>query len=263
MADLSIIVLSKTPAYVARLSEALQPQLDALEMDVEKFLVNNANDMNLTAAALKAGWMVVEPGYNTSFSIGNNMAANAATGLDLLLLNDDLVPSENFLNEMILTEDRAQSEVVGALLLNGDGTVNHAGTMVAPDGRTDHIGRGQAAAGWGGCCSEFCCVVPAATFAAVRIRRDLWKQLGGLDQAYYYGWEDTDFCIRAMQARARLQVNHLAVATHDECGTRPRGGAHDQSNYTLFVQRWTAALPGILQDYERRHEGSGQLIGIY
>ena len=261
MIDLSIIVLSKTPSYFDRLHEALQPQIDALELDVEKLFVNNTRSMDFTASALRAGWMVIEPGYNTSYSVGNNMAARAASGHDLLLLNDDLIPHENFLHEMTLQGQLAT--VLGALLLNDDKTVNHAGTMMAPDGRTDHIDRGGSAAEWGECCAEHCCIAPAVTFAAVRIRKGFWDQLEGLDEQYYYGWEDTDFCIRAMQAHGLIQVNHRAVATHGECGTRPRGGSHDASNYNLFIQRWTAALPGILKDYQNWNESSGQLIGYY
>ena len=257
----TIITLSKTPELWARLDLALAPQVDVLAslgIEIERILVNNTRDLDFTAAALRSGWMVVEPGYNTSYSIGHNMAVRASAGSRLLLLNDDLIPRPDFLYQML----QPGAEVVGALLLNNDGTVNHAGTMMAPDGRTDHIGRGSPAEDWQGCCHGGYCMAPAATFAAVRISKALWDTVGGLDEQYYYGWEDTDFCIRAMQAKARIQINHRAVATHNECGTRPRGGMHYTTNYNLFTKRWTAALPGILADYKDR-AGSSKLLGMY
>jgi len=254
MSALSIITLSRNPCHMTRLLDRLDRQTDPPPYDA--ILVNNDHrSVGLTVDTLRRGWLVIEPGYNTSFSVGNNMAARAVEGEWLLLLNDDLVLHDSrFL--ATLWQAREKAEILGALLLHADGTVNHAGTTVSTGrgaalGRTDHIGRGAPALGF----YQRSCYVPSVTFAAALIKRDLWDRLGGLDERYYYGWEDTDFCLRALREGARIWCERGAVATHDECGTRPRGGRHDAQNASTFISTWQAILPDLLDGYARRMLG--------
>lgn len=245
MPDLSIITLSRNLAYFTRLTGALGKQWP--RMATQCILVNNANSMALTAEALRCGWVVVEPGYNTTFAEGNNMAAKAVDGHWLLLLNDDVIPTTEFLDK--LWAHRLEANVVGALLLHQDGTVNHAGTRVGLRGQTDHMGRGEAREDWE---DSYAASVPAVTFAAALVNANLYQELGGLDERYHYGWEDTDFCLRAMRAGATIRCARDAVATHDECGTRPRGGTADMDNMRLFLQTWQPDIPKLLMEYRRR-----------
>ena len=248
MPDVSLLTLSRNLAHFERMADALGP--DPAGLVTERILVNNGNRPDLTAAGLKRGWMVVEPGYNTSFSAGNNLAAQVAGAPALLLLNDDLRPAPGFLLEMAGRETDA--DVLGCMLLHSDGTVNHAGTgfKFGPQAGliTDHIGRhahplaltpGDVA-------------VQAVTFAAVLIQRKLWDELDGLDERYFYGWEDTDFCMRAQRAGAVIRCRRSAVAMHDECGTRPRGALSDQTNAQVFAQTWLDGMPEMLKGYAKR-----------
>lgn len=247
MPDISIIVLSKTPSHFHELHESLLQQVDD-SMVGERILVNNANDMLLTAQALKRGWMVIEPGYNTSFSAGNNLAAKAAMcGHGFLLLNDDLKLRDDFLHQ--LWKQAGTADVLGAMLLHSDGTVNHAGTGMRRDLTVvDHIGRHAEAASFRGTCPR----TPSVTFAAALVARSCWHSLGGLDERYYYGWEDTDFCLRALAKGFTIRCCRDAVAVHDECGTRPRGSEQDRTNARLFRDTWTSQAAGLLDSYVRR-----------
>jgi GT2 family glycosyltransferase len=114
---------------------------------------------------------------------------------------------------------------------------------------TDHLGRGQARKDWESKEAAYC---DAVTFAAALIKRDTWDFLGGLDEAYRYGWEDTDFCMRVLEAGGAIKCARDAVALHDECGTRPRGGQNDSTNYQLFTSRWEAKIPALLTAYHQR-----------
>lgn len=247
MPDVSLITLSRNMAYFQRLAEALGPDPDGLR--TERVLVNNSNHPALTAAGLRAGWLVVEPGYNTSFSAGNNLGARVTKAPELLLLNDDMIPAKDFLLNMVGRVTDA--DVLGCMLVHSNMTVNHAGTgfKKIPAGlASDHLGRGRPLA-------EFAptdVLVPAVTFAAVRIRRALWDQLDGLDERYHYGFEDTDFCMRAIQAGARIRCRRFAVAVHDECGTRPRGSQDDYGNADMFQSTWLKLLPELLAGYAKR-----------
>lgn len=244
--ELAILTLSRNLGYLTRLMEALQEQV-APPLPFVHVVVNNANSMALTAAAVKRRAWVLEPGYNTTFSAGNNMAAQAVPeAKHYLLLNDDAIPEPLFLSA--LWARRHDAEVVGALLLNADGTVNHAGTSISAL-VTDHIGRGRMRAEFEGVKPVH---VPAATFAAALISGNFWRHVGGLCELYRYGWEDTDFCMQALEQGATVMVARDAVAVHDECGTRPRGGDADCANYDTFNQRWRDKIPALLAGYKER-----------
>lgn len=246
MPDLDILTLSKNERHFEKLAADLNSQ-SAPCPSFERVLVNNSGHPGMTAAAMQAGWIVVEPGYNTSFSAGNNMAAKVGRAPWLLLLNDDIRPTMSFLQQLWRQRDTA--DIIGSLLLHTDGTVNHAGTSIGMRGaRTDHIGRHQPAGQYVGTCP----LVPAVTFAAVMIERDLWERLGGLDERYYYGWEDTDFCLRAIRDGTTIRCCRDAVAIHDECGTRPRGSRQDQLNARVFVDTWRDIIPDLLASYAQR-----------
>jgi GT2 family glycosyltransferase len=249
MAELMIITLSRNQAYFEQLDDCLAAQVSAPSS--RRFLINNSNDPRLTASALKRGWLVVEPGYNTSFSTGNNLAAKALDAYGdgarhLLLLNDDIRCEPPFLYE--LWRQRETADILGALLLHTDRTVNHAGSYVYEGGAIDHIGRGLDPEQYRGRCY----LVPAVTFAAALIYRGLWEKLGGLDERYYYGWEDADFCMRTLQAGGTIRCNGDAVAVHDECGTRSRTSPNNVTNYNLFLSAWQRQLPELLADYRHR-----------
>lgn len=246
MRDVAAITLSRTLGHFRRLLEHLPEGLRGV-------LVNNAGHPLLTSAAQRAGWAALEPGRNTSFSEGNNLGATAlGKWLDpswLLLLNDDLRPERDMLEEMV--RHRRKADMLGALLLHSDGTVNHAGMHVWDDGTTDHLGRHDSREKWE---KDAAPSVPGVTFAAVLVRASLWRQLGGLDIRYRYGWEDTDFCLRALQAGATVRCARAAVAVHDECGTRPRGGVQDAANYQTFIGTWGGRIAPLLRNYQKRHK---------
>lgn len=247
MLDLGIITLSRTPEYVGRLLERMPKAMGALGVEARHVVVNNANSPALTARAIRNRALALEPGCNTSFSEGNNMAAKVlADARWLLLLNDDLVPEPEFVQR--LYDRREGCDVLGALLLNGDGMVNHAGTIVRPR-LTDHLGRGEPRERWEHSGTAHCAAV---TFAAALVRHSTWDELGGLDERYVYGWEDTDYCMRVLEAGGTIKCARDAVAVHDECGTRPRGSARDNANYQLFTKRWEQRTIQLLKDYQRR-----------
>lgn len=250
MRELAILTLSRNEDHVRRLTAALEEQVTVPHGLVGRVLVNNANSVELTKAGLDGGWAVLEPGCNTSYSAGNNLAAKAAKEAfdptHYLLLNDDAIPEPEFLARLWAQRDRA--DIVGALLMQDVGEVNHAGVFFG-EHHADHIGRGQPRARWFSHAAPVC---DAVTFAAVLIRRPVWHQMGGLDERYYYGFEDTDLCLRVMQAGGVIRCARGAVAFHGECGTRARHGRYDVTNARTFWACWKDKLQPMLAQYRER-----------
>jgi N-acetylglucosaminyl-diphospho-decaprenol L-rhamnosyltransferase len=58
-------------------------------------------------------------------------------------------------------------------------------------------------------------VVEQPAGALLMVRRDVWEQLGGLDEAFFPAWfEDVDFCRRMADAGLRIAYVPAAVARH-------------------------------------------------
>lgn len=232
---LAILTLSRNADYLCRLTSALDAQVVA--PPTIRVLVNNAvgpRGEALVEAALNGRWVSLAYGRNLSFAEGNNRAASLASQVaedvsHFLLVNDDACPRPDTLGR--LWRSRYRGDVVGTMILNSDGTVNHAGHD--PRLADPHLGRGDDPAKWQNGIAE----VPCVTFACALVARPLWEHLGGLHTGYWYGFEDTDFCVRARAAGARIVCQRNAVVEHDECGTRPRGGQRDVENARLFSER--------------------------
>jgi GT2 family glycosyltransferase len=96
---------------------------------------------------------------------------------------------------------------VGATLLYPDGTVQHAGMFQRRDGVWDHFGRGL----WPDHTEELRQVraVPAVSAACLLLRRGLFEDVGGFDEALPVVHNDTDLC-RRLRGRGQL----VAVTPH-------------------------------------------------
>ena len=198
------------------------------------------------ALASVQGARIIRNATNLGF-IGNvNAGAEAARGEWLIILNNDTLLRPNALNALLDTfTQHANVGLVGAKLLNADGTVQEAGGIVWKDGSAWNWGRGQNRED-----PRFNFVRDAdyCSGAALAIRRDLFLEMGGFDTHYapaYY--EDTDlaFRIRARGLRVLYQpaaeVFHLEGVSH---GRSENSGikAYQVTNATKFFERWRSTL---------------------
>lgn len=247
MARLGVIVLTRTPALFRRLLDSLGDTRKCFDFCI---VVDNGQSQETQALGLTKGWAVLAPATNLSFSEGNNAAARVAISqgcTHLLLLNDDVIASPKFA-EGVRAHLELADPVVGYRITD-NGHVNHDGTCVWRNGATDHIGRGAPQT----TPERAVAVVPSVTFAAATIRADAWRELDGLDEGYYYGWEDTDFCLRVLAAGGTVRVCRTVDVEHGECGTRIRGSRTNSENAERFLGRWQSRLPALLAAYKEAH----------
>jgi GT2 family glycosyltransferase len=212
---LAAVVLSKDRPDLFRACADSVPRTPFLEY---RLLVDNDTEPGETAREAEShpGWAVLRGGPHVSFSLGNNQAEKwlPDSVTHLLLLNNDCVLSPGCLEALWAARDTA--DVVGSFILSPDGRVNHAGVTFSPSGWPDHVGRGADPDRFTGDVTR----VVAVTFACVLVRRDLWRRLGGLDEKYWYCFEDIDFCLRAREAGASVRVVRAAEVVHAESSTR-------------------------------------------
>lgn len=132
----------------------------------------------------------------------NNMAARAATGEFLLLLNDDThIVHENWLELLLKHGLRKNVGIVGARLVKTDETLQHAGIILGLGDAADflHVGLPMSAPGIMGR-AQVVQDFSAVSGACFLIRKELYWQVGGMDEHRFkvlYG--DIDLCLQVSQ----------------------------------------------------------------
>ena len=182
-----------------------------------------------------------------NFSMRINMGAAKAKGQFVLLLNDDTeVITPDWLESMLEFAQQKEIGAVGAKLFYPDGKIQHAGVMVL-DGNPGHAFHGMEGDHPGYFCSNivnrnYICV----TAACLMMRKEVFEELGGLDESFPLNYNDVDLCLKAHQAGYRNVVTPYVQLTHYESASRAEGlrpGEWEQLN-----DRWNSYLESLNGD---------------
>lgn len=166
-----------------------------------------------------------------NFSRINNAGARAATGEILLFLNNDTeILDPNWLQEMVCEVSRPEIGCVGAKLLYGNGTVQHAGVLLQSEGLAMHVCRTEpsTAAGLDARLAGKRHYL-AVTGACLAVRRSVFDQLGGFDEANLaVAFNDIDLCLKAGDAGYSNLFTPFATLLHLESVSRGLDSASKQ-----------------------------------
>lgn len=146
--------------------------------------------------------------YNLGFAGACNVGLNVAQGEVMILLNQDTIGHDNWLNFLVdcmITDSK--SGIGGCKLLYEDGTVQHAGgKLIEPFWDTEHLVENDGTV-----------PIDYVTGATMAIRRDCFEQVGYLDENFYPAYsEDIDYCLRAKAVGWQIVYEPKAVLTHYE-----------------------------------------------
>lgn len=209
-------------------------------------LDDNSQDEIQELPAKTPGVRYIRNPENLRFLRNCNHGATHARGKHLVLLNNDTLVHEGWLDAMV---ERVESDpeigLVAAKLLGSDGLLQEAGGIIFQDGSGWNYGRGQdphhpAFQFFKDCDfgSGACILVPNA----------LWKELGGFDERFapaYYEDADLAFAIRAAGFRTvyepKAVVTHLEGVSH---GTDVTTGLkrYQVENQVKFREKWQETL---------------------
>ncbi len=179
---------------------------------------------------------------NRGFAAGVNQGIAAAPpDHDVLLLNNDTeIIEETWLDHLrTVANDHPDYGIVGCLLLFPNGLLQHAGTYMPQHNFWGYqIGGGEPFIGQYPGIRE----VEGVTGACMYIRRDVIETIGGLDETYFSYYEDTDYCLRALQAGFKVVCTGGAkVIHHENSSTRLNNAdwwrmfSHGQR---VFLNKW-------------------------
>ncbi len=181
-----------------------------------------------------------------NFSRLNNVAAAVATGEVFCLLNNDTeVITADWLNTLVSHALRPEVGAVGARLLYPNGAVQHAGVVLGLGGIAGHSHYAFPAELDG----YFSRVRLTSTFSAVTgaclvVRRELYQEVGGLDEKHLaVAFNDLDFCLKLSAKGYRCVYAPDAVLYHHESVSRgheddPVKVARLQSEASVMYERW-------------------------
>ena len=204
--------------------------LSSIQSESVKFIVNNTPQ---------------------TYSCANNQGAKLAIGEYLLFLNNDTKALPNWLAELKYEfENYPKTGIQGAKLIYEDGSVQHCGIVFGVKKVKGtipyHIYLGVE--------PNF---APAnkrrkyqfVTGACMAVRRNLFVSVGGFDEEYYFGWEDTDLCMKVGNAGYDVIYNPKVVLFHFESATKQlkiqlgldsssENSEREMKNKSRFMSKW-------------------------
>jgi GT2 family glycosyltransferase len=196
----------------------------------------------------------VFPGENLGFGKACNLGASLARGGGVVLLNNDTIPGQGWLEALLEVTEEETVGIVGSRLLYPDGRLQHAGIALNADGLPYHVHRHEPA--------EFGPALvqrdyPAVTGASMLLRREVYEQLGGFDEAFHMYVEDVDLCLRAWEAGLRVVYCPKSLLVHLESASVTDLARRDEqvrTGWQLLRSRWDgrfASPPWAGQELER------------
>lgn len=179
----------------------------------------------------------------------NNLGARAARGDYLLLLNNDTeVITPDWIERMLMFAQRKDVGAAGCMLYYPDDTVQHAGVILGIGGVAGHSHK-YYRRGDPGFMSRMAIAqnLSAVTAACMLIRRDVWEQVGGLDERFAVAFNDVDLCMRICKAGWRIVWTPFAELYHYESKSRgaentPEKVKRFNSEVDLFHELWDREL---------------------
>ncbi|MFQ6132007.1 MAG: glycosyltransferase family 2 protein [Armatimonadota bacterium] len=171
------------------------------------------------------GATLIRGDRNLGFARACNIALNSASGRYLLLLNPDcLLPEDGLLRLMHFADEHPDAGLVGPRLVNSDGSLQYSArrlpSIKAAILRNTFLGRlfpGSHAvddyllADWDhGSARE----VDWLSGACLLVRRSALKEVGLLDEGFFWGSEDVDLAIRMKTAGWRVLYTPEPTVVH-------------------------------------------------
>ena len=153
---------------------------------------------------------VVENSQNFGFAKGNNIGIKKALPENanfVLLLNNDTVVKPDFLDKLVETSQKDNSDInAPKILIHGTNEISSTGGtvkwfskfIIQHDTKPELVKAEQNFLT--GCC--------------LLIRKEVFEHIGFFDEAYFLYYEDVDLCLRARKAGYTMAVNPESVIWH-------------------------------------------------
>jgi hypothetical protein len=218
MIDLSVIIVTRNTCQLtcAAIESVLNGQDNPSR---EIFLVDNGSTDETPAVVAQRFPSVhlLRSDRNLGFARANNLGSRKAQGQFLLLLNSDAVlQAESLAAAVGWMRAHPDCGAAGVQLLNPDGSPQNSIAnfpTLATELLNKSLLRRLCPRRYPGKEHRFTEPVEVETVvgACMIIRRDIWDAIGGLDERFFFFFEETDFCLQTR--RLGKNVMHLPRIT--------------------------------------------------
>ena len=176
--------------------------------------------------------------YDVPFNYSqiNNYGVSKAQGDYILLLNNDTkVVSPDWLEAMVEQAQRPSIGAVGTMLLYPDDTIQHAGVVLGLGGVAGHSHK-HFHGSHPGYISQLVAVnnYSAVTAACLMCRREVFEEVGGLEEDLAIAFNDVDFCLKIISRGYRnIHLPHVVLYHYE---SKSRGYEDTPSKQARFSQ---------------------------
>ena len=184
-----------------------------------------------------------------NYSAINNFGVNYAKGEYILLLNNDVeIINGNCLEEMLMFAQRKDVGAVGAKLYYSDDTVQHAGVILGLGGTAGHAHKhfNRTHPGYMARAS-IAQNLSACTAACLMMRRDVFDEVGGLDESFEVAFNDVDLCMKIRKKGYLIVFTPYAELYHYESKSRGNDSTPEKlerfrGEIDRFKEKWQKQL---------------------
>ncbi len=194
------------------LEQCVESVLASQGVEADVVVVDNGcTDGGVDRLRGRAGVTILQPGRNLGFAGGCNLGAAHATGEVLALVNGDAMVAPDGLARLAETALKLDVGIATASirLAEDPDRLNSAGNDIHFLGFS-----------WSGHFGKRATAMPeqrdvfGASGAALAMRRQLWEEMAGFDEAYFAYHEDAELSVRCWQRGLRVVFVPEAVVIH-------------------------------------------------
>jgi O-antigen biosynthesis protein len=174
-----------------------------------------------------------------NYAWANNWGAEACSSEILCFLNDDTeVITPDWVEKLVARVSLPGVAAAGPMLYYPNDTIQHAGTILGLGGTAGHACDGEPRGSWGylgraALEQDVSCV----TAACMLVRRNVFRELGGFNEAFAVAYNDVDFCLRIRRAGWRIVWTPSAELYHLESASLGRHDApHRRAQFRAEVE---------------------------
>jgi GT2 family glycosyltransferase len=238
----SVVIVTHGGWEVAR--RGLEALVRNTDLCFEVVIVDNASPDG-TADRLRDevdGAKLLFNDTNTGFGAACNQGAEAARGELLCFLNSDALVEPDWLPPLLETLQRDGVGAAVPMLLNEDGTIQEAGSVIDSVGWAIALGGGDDPERFE---YRFAREVDFGSAACMLVRRADFVDVGGFDEAYEPAYfEDVDLCFKLKERGLRTMYEPRSRVVHVRFGSGNWDAARElmTKNRHVFYRRWAGRL---------------------
>lgn len=205
-----------------------------------------SNDLTLQIDDYLPGIRLIRNETNLKFTLNCNNAIKNAKGKYVILLNNDTIVTENWMQSLIDTiEGYTNVGIVGSKLVYPDGILQEAGCIIWQDGTAWNVGKGSNPN-----LPEYNYLKEAdyVSAASLMIPKTIWDEVGGFDERYAPSYcEDSDLAFKVREYGYKVLYQPKSKAIHFEGMTNGKTTnsklkSHQLINIQKFCEKWEYKL---------------------